>query len=492
MDAVSNLRLFTRPGSVRNKLVHLIFWYAVAGIAGLLICGWWSYPVSAYLALLLFSFFYLHLLKVAPASALMMFPAFGGLALTQFISGIFIESGGYLSETKEMGSATGGFLRLAIIYVLFFGTAAYIIESYVERWRNNGQIAKFVIKDVRPFAPLVIIFNSIIFFGLAYLIYVGTTNGFPLLTGTDRFDFSQKLDNPIYLSIMGNRVTAMAYVGVMLAIGATPNLYRFMAVCVMVVSALLGDKFTEFIVIIGQLAGPSLCRVAWGTKGIPLRKIILMGLAMICITMPLVFVVYGGLSDSSEGMDRMKDRMTLQGQLWFLADREVKEPIKFEENPIVGELYMMVATEPTPKTARNKPVPYQGMAWLMLHFAPPSDAIARLKTGVVYCLGLHAYFLEILGWVGLVVLNFIFAVLLGLIISGVMYGLVYGRLVYLFFFAKFLTFWGATSVVADPFMLVNWKSFLFVLLLWLFHNIDKRINVATDKKADVNTISPAL
>src|SRR6185437_344760 len=97
-----------------------------------------------------------------------------------------------------------------------------------------------------PYMPLAYVLNIIIFAGLAYLFYVGAKNGFPLLTGVDRFDLSAKIQDPIYTSLRGNRIVAMAYIGFMLATARRPSLYRFMACCVIVVSALLGDKFTEF------------------------------------------------------------------------------------------------------------------------------------------------------------------------------------------------------------------------------------------------------
>ncbi len=449
-----------------------------AGVFGLFLFGWWDSPVSAWLALFLYGTFYLYLLKIAPGSALALFPAFGGVALTQFISGILIESGGYLTETKEMGSATGAFLRLAVTYALFFGTAALIIEHYIERWKRNGQIDAFVARQVRPFMPLARVIDVLIGVMLAYLVYVGVKNGFPLLTGQDRFDFANDVDDPTYLSLMGNRVMAMAYLGVMMAIAPKSGFYRFMAFGVLIVSALLGDKFTEYVISMGQLVGPSLCRMAWSDKGLPLRRIFVLGVVLVLITMPLVFVAYGGPSDASSGIGRMKDRMTLQGQLWFLADREVTDIVKFEEAPLIAEFTKMAIPEQSSKESDKKNPPYQGMSWMLLHFAPPSDAALRLKTGVVYCLGLHAYFLEMLGWSGLVVFNFIFAGLVGLIVAGALYSLIYGRLVYLLYFSKFLTFWLAASSVADPSMLVNWKTFLLLLSLGFYYLLDRRFNPA--------------
>lgn len=476
---VQLLRPVVSPASASDRIVRLTVMCVAAGIVGLLICGWWDYPVSAWVALFLYVTFYFLLLKIAPGSALALLPAFGGVALTQFISGILIESGGYLSETKEMGSATGGFLRLAIVYILFFGTAAVVIEPYIEKWRRNGQLEKFVSNGVRPYMPLAWILDAAFFIGMTYLTYVGFKNGFPLITGEDRYEFYTRLGDPVFISLLGNRNSIAVYLGVMLAIAPKQWRYRFMALYLLVSAAFLGGKFTEFVFFVGQLAYPSLCRLAWSKRGLPFHKILSIGLIITCITMPLVFNMYGGLSNSSTGVERMIDRMTLQGQLWFLADREVKDLFKFEESPIIGEAYMMLMSpDPTPYAAHNKPFPYQGMAYLMLHFAPPSEAYHGLEANVVYCMGLHAYFLEILGWGGLFILNFVYAWLVGLILAGTLYGFVYGRLVYLLFFAKFLSFWTSASMAADPFMLVNWKSFLFLLGLWLYYALDKKFNIS--------------
>ena len=60
--------------------------------------------------------------------------------------------------------------------------------------------------------------------------------------------------------------------------------------------------------------------------------------------------------------------------------------------------------------------------------------------GPFIALGLHAYLLEILGWLGMLAANFLLVGLLGLFLSGIAYGIIAGRLVYLLVFAKLTLF----------------------------------------------------
>jgi hypothetical protein len=70
--------------------------------------GSMSFPLSAWLAALLYGCFFIRMLQIAPASAVLLLGHFGLNGATQFISGIAIEHGGYLSETEQFGSPTGG------------------------------------------------------------------------------------------------------------------------------------------------------------------------------------------------------------------------------------------------------------------------------------------------------------------------------------------------------------------------------------------------
>ena len=474
MASVNTDNSLKQPVLMRNGIMRITALSVAVGVVAVLATGWMPYPISAWLGILIFSTYYILLLKNAPASAIMLMPLFGGVALTQFISGLFIEAGGYLSETKEMGSATSGFLRLAIVYIMLFGIAAMVIERYVERWKKSGLIERFIRGEVKPFRFLVYSMDVLMGFGLAYLIYAGARNGFPIFTGVDRFEFYRDLNDPIYTSIMGNRILALAYVGWMMALAKKPRFYFYLAGAILVVSAMLGDKFTEFVIALGLLGTPILCKTAWSVGHLPIRKIVYLGLGVVCITMPLVFMVYGGLSNSGDGLDRMKERMTLQGQLWFLADREVNDLVRFQTDPLIGDWEMMTSKEPTAENSRNDREHYQGMPYMLLHFAPPSDAYLRLKTGVVYCLGVHAYLLETLGWGGMLLANIFLGIIFGLISVGMIYSFVSGRLIYLLFFSKFFTFITSMLAMADIYMLINWKSLLFLVCLTFYRLIDVR------------------
>lgn len=463
------LKFPSRANIVRTTIV-----FVAIGVCLSLGLAWTTFPITAYIALALYSSYFLWLLKTSPGTTMWLLAVFGMIAFTQFISGILIESGGYLSETQEMGSVTGGFLRLAILYIILFCIVLIIVETYVQKWEKDRRITLFVLEKVHPYPFMVMLFNFCLVGGLVYLFLIGLKNGFPLITGEDRFDFSRRLGDPIYTSIMGNRTGAAAFLALMVANAKNKAPYFGLALAMAGVSALLGDKFTGYVSLFGLLSAPTFCKIAWKNGALPLRNVFILGIIITLVTMPLVYIVYGGLDNSSKGLDKMKDRMTLQGQLWFLSDREVKDIFRFNADTLSVDWDMMTAYTPVPKIARDKPNPFQGTAYMMVHFAPPRVAYTAFNNGVNFCLGLHGYALEMLGWFGLFVFNILLAVSLGLILSGLLYSIVYARCIYLFFFAKFYTFWEAMASDADVFMFINWKSTLFLVALGIYYIIDVR------------------
>ncbi|MDD3289172.1 MAG: DUF6418 domain-containing protein [Alphaproteobacteria bacterium] len=455
-------------GNACNDVLRLTFVCASIGFVMLLMTSWWAYPVSAWLALLLYGFFFMKLLKIAPASALTLLAAFGIMGATQMISGIMIELGGFLSETGQMGEPTGGFMRLTITYIIFFGAAAFVSEHFIARWKGSGKIDIFINQKLRLNSLVIIAINSLIAIALVYLVIIGIKNGFPLLTETDRFVFRKDLDDPVFLSVIGNRVAMILYLGFMNAMSGNKGAYRLMTFCLFVVSALFGEKFTSLSIMLMLFFTPAFMHTAWRSNGLPIKRMFLIGVGITIMTLPLVFIVYGGLHNAQSAIDRTVNRMTLQGQLWFLADREVNDLVRFDAEPLMNDLRMMTAQKQDVETRRNLSYPFQGMAWMLLHFADPIKAYLGINSGVVFCLGLHAYLLEMLGWLGLFIANIFLGVILGLISSGIIYSIIHCRIVHLLVFSKFLTFWATASNMADLYCMFNWRSALLLIFIVVY------------------------
>jgi hypothetical protein len=451
----------------------LTFVCAAVAFACAFAMGSMSFPLSAWLAALLYGYFFIRMLKIAPASAVLLLGHFGLNGATQFISGIAIEHGGYLSETDQFGSPTGGFMRLAAVYILFYGTAAFISESFIRNWAAQGKIALFMSNAVTP-PPLLAtkLIDAVIIAALTYVTLVAAVNGFPLLTGEDHYDFA-KLGGSAFVSVINNREAIMAYIGFMIVYAKKPFFHQAVALYIIILSVFLGDKFGPFWAWIPLLVLPLFLKIAWRAAGLPIRNIIILGAILSVITLPLVFIIYGGLEDTQTGLTRLADRMTLQGQLWFLADREVDDPLRFESDPLANDWRMILTYEhdPTVYAPSKLPYPLQGMSYLILHFSRFDKAYETIRHGTVYCLGLHAYLLETLGWLGMLAANFLLAGLLGLFLSGVAYGIIEGRLVYLLVFAKFSLFFGAMVSMADFFHFLNQRSLGLFLFLIVYHTL---------------------
>jgi hypothetical protein len=81
----------------------------------------------------------------------------------------------------------------------------------------------------------------------------------------------------------------------------------------------------------------------------------------------------------------------------------VDDPWRFESAALANDWRLITTDEydPTGDAPFRLPYPLQGMSYLILHFSRFSKAYEVIRHGTVYCLGLHAYLLEILGWLGM-------------------------------------------------------------------------------------------
>ncbi|HVY12186.1 MAG TPA: hypothetical protein VHB73_01320, partial [Alphaproteobacteria bacterium] len=290
MPALASSSAFALPlPAIKGKLALLAFKYLFLGLAMLALCGWWPMPVSAWLALALFAAFLAELSGAAPAAFLMLLP-FSILRITELISGIVIEHGALMMETDRVGGPTGAFLRLTLVYILFYAIAAAVIEFLKKRYLSPTQQQAFLNGTARLPLPAVFIMNATIAFGIFYVLMIGWRDGFPLLQGFDRFQFKQQADAG-FTTFLHSRVLIALYLGLMHAQRRGWFYALFFAV-VIGVSALFGEKFTS---IVGLIA---LFNIPWLLKRrLNLTRLLPIGLLMAAITLPLIFTVYGGWDD---------------------------------------------------------------------------------------------------------------------------------------------------------------------------------------------------
>ncbi|WP_413698791.1 hypothetical protein ACLKMH_14455 [Psychromonas sp. KJ10-10] len=77
------------------------------------------------LSFIIFCGYVFHFLKVSPYVAIPLL-GFIFIRFTELLSGIFIENGGYLTETGLFGEVTGAFMKLTFYYIIFLNLSVLL------------------------------------------------------------------------------------------------------------------------------------------------------------------------------------------------------------------------------------------------------------------------------------------------------------------------------------------------------------------------------
>jgi hypothetical protein len=397
-------RIIVEPYGVRMRKVSgtIIGHFAAAGGLAL---GANFYPSAfwAYGALLLFCSFCFGLLKNSTVTFLLFVPLLA-LRITEFISGAAIESGAYMTETAGFGEATGAFTRLLLIYILFFGTAAFVVEGMWPKMRRMFVDAP----DIWERQAKVIWYGLLVIMGVGttYLIRLGINNGFPLFTGADRFEYLYTLDSPYYSAILQNRLVIVPFIGVLFAL---PN-YRIgaaaMIAWLLMASIVFGEKFTSLLMILSVFAVPAgLVHIANG-RPIPLTKVIAIAAAIVVITVPAVFIAYGATKDINGAAQRYGERVALQGQLWYRADQKYLNAGRFDDKAIAADIATWF--KPGEQNATKVGTRF-GLYYVMEKFTPSRTLGWTMETGNGFVFSLYPYLMMTMGLIGLLIVSSLLA-----------------------------------------------------------------------------------
>ncbi|MHA6721291.1 DUF6418 domain-containing protein [Sphingomonas sp. RS6] len=316
--------------------------------------------------------------------------------MTEFMSGAAIESGAYMTETQTIGHATGAFSRLLIVYILFFG----VVSALVERaWPGLRQVyrraepiwqanAGFIWKTLVVTAAL----SSVL------LLWVGLKNGFPLLSGIDRFSFERRVDSTFYGVFMRNRLVLVPFIGALLAIPQYRRRAAGLTVWLLAVSILFGEKFTSLVLVISMVGIPAvLVHIGYGRQ-IPVRSLALGSAMIAALTIPAVLLAYGAASDLDMALQRYADRAALQGQLWYHADKSHAAPTAFDKAALSADVatwFSPNAQDPT--TVRTD----FGRYYVMKQFTSWEYLLGLMKLSSGFVFSLYPYLLMTTGATGM-------------------------------------------------------------------------------------------
>ncbi|PHY22896.1 hypothetical protein CSW59_00475 [Caulobacter sp. BP25] len=282
--------------------------------------------------------------------------------VTELFSGMFIESGAVMVETRSIGVSTGAFSRLAFFYSGFLILSYFVWSIFAANFKTRVELASkkefLAIPGERVFLLCVILLLSIFF-------VIGFLRGFPVFLGADRFAYRAGFGSTALSSFLDNRIIIFAVLGGIFAFGKERAFSAVIFGATIVVSILFGEKFTSIVQgFLFFLIPSALARLARRGR-LPLTQIVMPSLGVLLVTVPAVLVNYGLLDEGADiAYQRMFNRAALQGQLWFLADQNFAKLINFDAASISSALRSIV------NVAYQSPgmAPDHGMYYVMRPF----------------------------------------------------------------------------------------------------------------------------
>ncbi len=353
---------------------------------------WLSVAALAYYAALS-----LFIIRVFPAAFILIL-WFIFIRFTMMISGIAIESGGYMPEILLQGEPTGAFARLSIIYTIGLLSLTLSLHYGMKLFKpvnpltlqQKGQEGAWWIRTILITIALI---------ALAALT-IGLKNGFPLLTGIDRMLYWNTLDNRFLFFFLGNRAIMALFLGLIYAIttGKTKISAAFLGATLLFISFLFAEKFTSIAVMIFSFITPVFLLNPLYQRNL-ITKLVPLGFFLGLLTLPVVLTVYGVFEDKQAAIERFEERATSQAQLWFYADQTADEFFKLDTPRAIHNLKAITALNPE---ALSDTPPYHGAKDFMAQTMDPERYAHYKERGVTLTMSMEAYLLKLFGWFGVI------------------------------------------------------------------------------------------
>lgn len=328
-------RLLINQGSAMRVTLGSVLLSIVA--AALLSIIWPTVALST-LSLVAYAMFLGVLASYNPIAFILTLPLIG-LWLTEIVSVYAIEMGAFMQEVGAHGEVTGASSRLTLMHVLVLASTARVAPiSNAQECANGIWLAAKRFKYKRLFLWMTVA-ASLVY--LAILLSVGFKNGFPLLTGTDRLAFRVEIEDPIFTSAINNRPVVIGMIGAMYLMGFRGVSAGLVAAFVGV-SVLFSEKFTSLVLMIAAFSTPFLL-ITVAKKGIlNLRVFVLPTLVAALITTPVILAVYSAGGDAGGAVEKTLERFALQGQMWFVVDKDFFALLHLDFSSVAAEAFSWV------------------------------------------------------------------------------------------------------------------------------------------------------
>jgi len=414
---------------------------------------------------LVFGLFVSAMARFLPVPFLLLLPYIFFRATT-LVSGIAIESGGYMKEIETLGEPTGAYIRLTSIYIIFISFSAIIIEWVYARIKFKDEKLSHI-RERTQRHPWVWIFYGVFILFSMYVLSIGFSKGFPFLNNIDRFTFRDEIGGRGFLLYMGNRVLSAYLFG--LIIFLCHGIRRYMAIILflsmIVISVLFGEKFSSLMASFIYVLMPAYL-ISQTLQRRIFSQVIPAIASVAVLTIPIVLMVYGWAEKPQEAIEKLSTRMVGQGEVWFVADSNEKDAFNFEREHIN---HIVVSTVSSNANEMITQEPYIGAVYFMHEYLPPALLSLFLESpSLTLTYSFEAYLLVAFGWIGMFLPLLFYAGIHALTLLYLCWSIQNARPVSIFFAGKLLAWMIVGLSQGYLFMIFGFKIFVLVGLAIIY------------------------
>jgi hypothetical protein len=439
--------------------------YAIFGLTLLNIMTF-IYPTALYsiIGLGIFCLFTVALARHAPVSFILLLK-YIFFRFTTLISGIAIEFGAEMPELGLIGEASGSTVRLIMVYVFFITVSAVVIEliKKVIVERANDYKARINIQ-FHIWVPLFFLALTLV---TVIVLIIGSKAGFPMFTGNSRLAFREEVGSKFFLLYMTNRSIFVALLGLLIAVctGLRRKLSISLFLMLIGVSILFGEKFTSLVSMAMLVIIPSII-LNGKIQSLNLAKLGAALTVITAFTVPIILSVYGWSEDPILALERLTGRFAGQGQLWFVADRDVSCLICLDLEALQHNLVSFLSTNASELS--NHP-PYFGAKYFMFNYMESGLLFLFLETkALTLTFALEAYLLSTNGWMLQLLPLTMCAVTYAMALSYLMYGFFKSDPISIFFALKLLIWINGALQQGELWFLFGYKIVIFTLICFFY------------------------
>lgn len=460
----------SRPGSRLGKSVALgamvaLNWYAAAQ---------WPSTLFSVTSMLLFVWMLTLVGRISPAGFVLLLP----LVITRgatMLSLAVIETGAYMPEINRIGQAGDASASFVAFTAWFFLLYAVLFRA-LEPWFLRYVRSPMIDEAVRLLGwPLVLACAA-----LGAVVFVqGLAGGFPLLEGVDRFLYRRERGGPLVVLLLDNKFLVAALLGTIAFAPRHAPMMKLVAKLVFVALTglyfLFADKFFTILAETAFFAMPLLL-IHRDRLGTALFRTAPAVIALLCGTLGATVYIYSdyGRLPVDRTARLLGERIAGQGQLWFVATRDDREVTAW--NGQLADRYTrgLGAAQPA-AAAFNDGVE----TYYFIGRYSPAQLIRNFRQSggwVQLVMGTEAMALVMFGWVGVIVIMGLCAVLVAIaslflrraLASGFFVSVLFATWVYLqvYFSVQQASLWS----VAAPGQINRFLLFVTLELLLLAAN----------------------